>query len=349
YQDASVSLNWIDRFHCRHNIVFTTVCGEGADVDGDVILLWKVIWGLIPRDVFNFDETGLFFCLQPDKTMCFNKGWARNNKERLTVLLGANSDRSEKRLPLVIGKAQKPRCFKDVHSLPCTYRTNKKAWMTSQLFTEFLMDYDNCFKREKYYFLCITAHKDMHLHNITLPFLPPNTSHLQTTDQGIIKNFKACYRKQLVKWHLPETDNRDKPVTVLDALYIIRSAWRPITTTCVQNCFYHSGVPLPHPLPSEMEVNEEEEIKSFWSAINMNHTSKEFVNIDDDLPICQEHTNDEICQDVLCVREEECVKHEHSDEEAAAMSVPSNLQALQLVNDVRRFISSTDDIPEHLF
>lgn len=51
----------------------------------------------------------------------------KHNKERLTVLLAANMDGSEKFKPLVIGNAMKPRCFKGVKSCPTTYRFNKKS------------------------------------------------------------------------------------------------------------------------------------------------------------------------------------------------------------------------------
>ncbi|GFX11738.1 uncharacterized protein TNCV_4340831 [Trichonephila clavipes] len=54
-------------------------------------------------------------------------------------------DGSEKITPLVIGK---PRCFKGINSFPTKYRSNKKAWMTTELFNEWLpspnlVDVDN--------------------------------------------------------------------------------------------------------------------------------------------------------------------------------------------------------------
>ncbi|GFW43797.1 uncharacterized protein TNCV_4771461 [Trichonephila clavipes] len=45
-------------------------------------------------------------------------------------------DGSEKITPLVIGKSAKPRCFKGINSFPTKYRSNKKAWMTTELFNE---------------------------------------------------------------------------------------------------------------------------------------------------------------------------------------------------------------------
>ncbi|GFV16405.1 tigger transposable element-derived protein 6 [Trichonephila clavipes] len=45
-------------------------------------------------------------------------------------------DGSEKITPLVIRKSAKPRCFKGINSFHTKYRSNKKAWMTTELFNE---------------------------------------------------------------------------------------------------------------------------------------------------------------------------------------------------------------------
>jgi len=82
------------------------------------------------EDVFNMDETGLFYHLMTDKTLSF-KGekcsGGKLSKERLSVALCANMSGTEKMEPIVIGKYEKPRCFKNVTNLPCVYEFNKKA------------------------------------------------------------------------------------------------------------------------------------------------------------------------------------------------------------------------------
>jgi len=52
-------------------------------------------------------------------------------KERITVLLCGNMAGEIEKL-LVIEKAAKPRCFKniDVEKLPVSWYSNKKAWIT---------------------------------------------------------------------------------------------------------------------------------------------------------------------------------------------------------------------------
>lgn len=122
-------------------------------------------------------------------------------KERITIMIGANMSGTEKLKLFVIGKAKKPRCLKGIKSLPVDYRSNKKAWMTSSLFSEWLLNFDRKMKLENRKVLlfidnCSAHNHDIELSSIKVHFLPPNTtSILQPMDQGVIQNFKMFYRK----------------------------------------------------------------------------------------------------------------------------------------------------------
>jgi hypothetical protein len=161
-----------------------------------------------PSDVYNADETGLFYQCLPNKTFTFRGHAAsrpvKESKQRLTLLLGANMDGSDKLEPLVIGKAANPRCFKGVKSLPVLYKSNAKAWMTSTIWTEWLQKFDRRMRDEKRHVLLIIdncpAHpKVSNLSNAKVVYLPPNTtSHTQPCDQGIIQAFKRRYRFHLL-------------------------------------------------------------------------------------------------------------------------------------------------------
>ena len=53
-------------FKHRHNIVLKAVCGEANDVDMQTVADWTgkiedLVAGYEPRNVYNGDETGLFF------------------------------------------------------------------------------------------------------------------------------------------------------------------------------------------------------------------------------------------------------------------------------------------------
>lgn len=69
--------------------------------------------GYNPCDIFNADETGLFYKLMPEKTLQL-KGekcsGGKRSKDRLTLLVALSMDGSENLKLLVIGKFENPRC-----------------------------------------------------------------------------------------------------------------------------------------------------------------------------------------------------------------------------------------------
>jgi hypothetical protein len=93
----------------------------------------------------------------------------------------------------VIAKAHRPRCFGKTYN-PETYvryRHNAKAWMTADLFKEWLKDFDRQMRlvSRKVILLVDNAAShtkgDLHLSNVKLHFLPPNTTaHIQPMDAG---------------------------------------------------------------------------------------------------------------------------------------------------------------------
>ncbi|GFV98326.1 tigger transposable element-derived protein 6 [Trichonephila clavipes] len=98
-------------------------------------------------------------------------------------------DGSEKITPLVIGKSAKPRCFKGINSFPTKYCSNKKAWMTTELFNEWLVALNLDMKREKRHILLFLDNCTVHnnvppLSNVKLQFFPPNSIKTSATRPG---------------------------------------------------------------------------------------------------------------------------------------------------------------------
>ena len=147
----TASKGWLAAFKTRHKIKAFRLSGDTLDVDPVTIDSWKerlpdITAGFKEEDIFNCDETGLFFRALPDKTLatkgskCFG---GKCSKDRLSVLFRTSST-GEKLKSLVIRKAKKPRCFKNVNvsELPVKWEAQSKAWMTGVIFAKWLNQLD---------------------------------------------------------------------------------------------------------------------------------------------------------------------------------------------------------------
>ena len=172
-------------------------------------------------------------------------------KERITVLLACYAA-EEKLKPLVIWNAENPCCFHGVSktSLPITYRANKKAWMTSALFKEWLERLNGSMMRQQHSILLFVdncgAHPDMHLSNVKVMFLPPNTTpRLQPCDAGIIANVKTPHHEHLLHHILTAMDDANsaadsaKRVNILDTISWLHLSWAGVSEECIRKCFAH--------------------------------------------------------------------------------------------------------------
>ncbi|UYV84209.1 K02A2.6-like [Cordylochernes scorpioides] len=176
-ENFAYSSGWLQRFKGRFHISQRRLCGEGASISP----------AIIDEHLTNLNnETELFFQLIPDRTLAHkdeNCRGVKRMKQRITVLLCCNSTGTDKRRLLIIGKSAKPRCFRNFSPhFYCTYTSNSKAWMTSSIFQEWLLQFNKQLVSEGRRILLF----------------------------GIIKSFKSQYRKlqlqkmvELVDAHLP--------------------------------------------------------------------------------------------------------------------------------------------------
>jgi hypothetical protein len=251
------SNGWFSRFKQRYGLTFKRVCGEAKDADLSQISDWQerlqnILAEYKPKDIYNADETALYYKCTPDYTYT-PKGEAavggKQPKDRVTLLVAANMDGTDKLPLLLIGKYKKPRAFKHVSHLPLKYENNQKAWMTSSIFTAWLQQLDRQILAEKRKIVMIVDNCSAHPHveglkAIRLVFLPPNsTSITQPMDQGIIRNLKVLYRKSLTKKKLTYIE-MDKQYTedLLGAMHALKKAWEDVKEDTIKNCFFRAFV-----------------------------------------------------------------------------------------------------------
>jgi hypothetical protein len=210
-----------------------------------------------PRDIFNCDETGLFWKRIPDRSLSTRSlPGSKKEKARITALFCTHSDGSEKLKPWFIGTAKNPRAFTttgiNINNLNIRWKSNSKAWMTSEIFEDWLRWFDASMRHRKVVLLLdnFSAHESavkainnsLPLQNTLIIWLPPNsTSRFQPLDQGIINTWKAYWKRQWVKFIVSEFDEGRDPMLSMNVLKAVQwgiQAWElDISASTIKNCF----------------------------------------------------------------------------------------------------------------
>jgi len=156
--DFKCSYTWLKHFKRRYGIKTRIISGEEQLVDANALSeaspsFFKELEKFDPKDIFNADETALFYRCPPGKTLVLStekKASGKHYKERITLLLCA-SNNGEKLPPMVIGYSKKPRWIRNIGMIiDCVvYKSSKKAWMTRIIFEEWLSFLNQEFATQK--------------------------------------------------------------------------------------------------------------------------------------------------------------------------------------------------------
>lgn len=333
-----------------------------------------------PRDIYNADETGLFYQLLPSKTLAF-KGekcmGGKKSKNRLTVLMTANMDGSDKRKLLLIGKSLKPRCFKGVKHIPVEYTANKKAWMRSELFEKFVREFDKEMAFQKRNVALIIDNCPAHpltcmngLTAVTVIFLPPNTtSHTQPMDAGVIKNLKHHYRQLFLNKVLISMESEDVfSIDVLGAIYLLKQAWDMVLPQTIIHCFHHAGFQLqgdrkgqqPAVEAEHVDVVTEvtlegslelvcEQLKSY-AMCPEDLTVLEYINIDEHVNVAEQTLDEDIVASVFGKDDVQIIDEELSSDDEQLQNAQSEVKLMDAVKavDTLQLYLDQNDINQNL-
>ena len=314
-EDFKAFNGWLDRFKSRHNIGGSKLSGEQASVDPETVHSWKerlpeIINGYNPCDIYNMDETGLFFRALPDRSLVVKGSdcaGGKKSKERLTVALCVSTS-GEIEKPLVIGKSLKPRCFKnvDTKNLPVSWTANRKAWMTGNIFQEWLTKFNAKMQKKKRHVLLLLDNApchpaDLEFSNVTLQFLPSNTtSVLQPLDLGIIQNMNCYYRTQLLRAVLCQVEKGSaseisKSISVLDACHWIHTAVQNVKTHTIKRCFENAGILIERscsdpPIEGDNPTHLDELLHEAIDQLHLEEplTLEDYTRVDQDAPATEE-------------------------------------------------------------
>ena len=269
-QSFVASSGWLSNFISRHGIRGISLQGESLSADTSAVDSFQSelqqtlkTGGYSLDQVFNADETGLWWKLMPSKSLVHCGEQAKNfkqAKDRVTLLGCCNASGTCK-LPLAfIHKSARPRCFKnmEISALPVCYLSQPKAWMNATLFEGWFhknfVPHVKKFCQDQgieYKVLLLLDNAPAHPSpekltscdgKVTTMFLPPNTtSILQPLDQGLLEALKRRYKKCLLRHIVLENSASSltvpdivKGLTIKDAVYWVSQAWEDVSPITVK-------------------------------------------------------------------------------------------------------------------
>ncbi|GIY24288.1 hypothetical protein CDAR_64281 [Caerostris darwini] len=271
-ESFKASRGWFENFKKRSGIHSVVRHGEAASSDmkaaEDYIKTFSNLikaQGCISQQVFNCDETGLFWKKMPNRTYITAEEKMmpghKPMKDRLTLALCANASGDCKIKPLLVYHSENPRAFKShkilKEKLQVMWRSNPKAWVTRKFFVEWVnLVFGPTVKKYlqennlPVQALLILDNAPAHPPNleddileelkfIKVLYLPPNTTPiLQPMDQQVISNFKKLYTKHLFRRCFEVTESTNLTLrefwkdhfNIAICLQIIDQAWLGVTT-----------------------------------------------------------------------------------------------------------------------
>ena len=357
YEDFKCSQGWLTSFKERYNIKLRSIQGEERAVNSSDVDAWhQTIWTEIlqeyeAKNIYNCDESGLFYRVLPNRTLAF-KGQkcsgGKMSKERISVLFCANMDGTDRVPLLCIGKSHNPRSFRGHLTLPTEYRANSKAWMTGDIFTEWIRKFDSRMSLQNRKIALLLDNCSAHpkyisgLKSVKMFFLPPNcTSILQPMDQGIIRCFKHHYRSSINKRNIDALDSGTEfKLTMLDALREAQRAWAKVTPETISNCWLHMAF-REYETPREVipPVSDQPGLPCEEFSL--------YTEVDDELITSEMPSDEEIVKEVKGAEEEEDSDQEE-EEGPQEEPTPSQQEAERMCKQLRRFIESIENSSQEL-
>ena len=270
-EEFKASRGWFEKFKKRTGIHSVVRHGEASSSDTkaaeDFVKVFANIVneeGYLPQQIFNCDETGLFWKKMPRRTFITSEEKKmpghKPMKDRLTLALCANASGDLKVKPLLVYHSENPRAFKahkvNKDLLQVFWRANTKAWVTRLFFVEWVNQVfgpavKKYLQENNLPLKCLLCLDNAPAHPpgleddildefkfIKVLYLPPNTTPiLQPMDQQVISNFKKLYTKHLFRQCFNITQSTNLTLrefwrshfNIVHCLKIIDQAWEGVT------------------------------------------------------------------------------------------------------------------------
>ena len=315
-----------------------------------------------PNNIYNGDETALFYKSLPHRTYCFygdKPAGSAKCKDRLTLLIITNMEGSDHRKLSVIGKSKTPRCLQkkykmQVKDMSVDWYASKNAWMTGEIHHQIMTKLNNEMRLSNRHILYVcdnaSSHQVRDYSHIKFLMLPPNaTSIMQPLDQGIILSAKRRYKKKLAERYLACVENNKDANSLLKALDIVQAtnmiaaSWRETSSTIIQNCFRKAGFKH-HAVDPASEIQEDPlptPAPDVWNRVQRRLGDvqfNEFAASEPEAGTAQPMSDQDIVNIVLTENDVQDESDDESEEEIpSASAIKTSVEFLAMIDQQKAF------------
>ena len=159
-------------------------------------------------------------------------------------------------------------------------------------------------------------------------------------DQGVIRNLKCHYRKQVIQRQLRAVDTEtDIRINVLDAIHMMENVWRLVTATTIANCYRHAGfvTDIVDVQTTDSDDPDDDIPLAVLGRLANGVTFDHLATADEHLPVCADLSDNDIVDNLLSQRRPD-TQCDDGDDVEPHRRPPVNIDVLNGLDRARDYI-----------